>query len=360
MDAVDAALADISNDRIRLVDYRQYPFPLELSGDLKAVGSNSNIDQITRLDVRLGRLFAEAVSTLIQENGLANSDIAAIGSHGQTVLHRPEPPEPTSLQIGDPNLIAHLTGITTVADFRRMDMAAGGQGAPLASALHDRLFRHATLNRVIVNIGGMANITILPTLACNDTIYGFDTGPGNVLLDEWVKKHTGHPMDVDGRWAASGTSDQKLLDHLLQDGYFDLAPPKSTGRDYFNLNWLQTRLDAFGHEVRPEDVQSTLVELTAITITGAINKYAPATMEVIVGGGGAHNPRLMQALAGKLAKCKVTSTADLGINPDALEAVAFAWLARCRIEEQPGNLPSVTGATAPLLLGCIYKPGTGH
>ena len=355
MDAIDAALVDISNEQIRLIAYRQYPMTSGLCRELKSASGRSNIDHITRLDIRLGRLFAEAASALIQENGLDNSNIAAIGSHGQTILHRPEPPEPTSLQIGDPNLIAHLTGITTVADFRRMDIAAGGQGAPLAPALHNRLFRHATQNRVIVNIGGMANITILPALDINSTICGFDSGPGNVLLDEWVNKHTGHPMDRDGCWAASGTSDLKLLEHLLRDGYFDLAPPKSTGRDYFNLDWLQTRLDDFDHEVHPEDIQATLVQLTAITITKAINKYAPSTQEVIVGGGGAHNPQLMQALAGNLTKSKVISTADLGINPDALEAIAFAWLARCRIDGQPGNLPAVTGATTHLLLGCIYK-----
>ena len=360
MDAVDAALVDISNEQIILIAYRQFPFTPELCGELKSVSGLSNIDHVTRLDIRLGRLFAEAVAALIQENGLDNSDVAAIGSHGQTLLHRPEPPEPTSLQIGDPTLIAHLTGITTVSDFRRMDMAAGGQGAPLTPALHNRLFRHATRKRVIVNIGGMANITILPPLNSDEPVCGFDTGPGNVLLDDWVNKHTGHPMDLDGKWAAGGTCDLKLLGHLLRDGYFDLAPPKSTGRDYFNLNWLQSRLDEFDHEVQPADVQSTLVLLTASTITQAIDKYAPDTVEVIVGGGGAHNPHLMQSLAGNLAKCKVMSTADLGINPDALEAIAFAWLARRRIEEQQGNLPSVTGASAPVLLGCIYKPGTGN
>jgi anhydro-N-acetylmuramic acid kinase len=356
MDAIDAALVDISNEQIRLIAYRQYPITSELCKELKSVTGHSSIDDVTRLDVRLGRLLAEAASALIQENGLDNSDIAAIGSHGQTILHRPEPPDPTTLQIGDPNLIAHLTGITTVADFRRMDIAAGGQGAPLTPALHNHLFRHAAKNRVIVNIGGMANITILPALDTDSIICGFDTGPGNVLLDEWVNKHTGQPMDTDGCWAASGTSNLKLLEQLLQDDYFYLAPPKSTGRDYFNLNWLQTRLENFNHAVLPKDIQSTLVQLTAITITNAINKYAPSTKEIIVCGGGAHNPQLMQALARNLATCNVISAAHLGINPDALEAIAFAWLARCRIEGQPGNLPAVTGATAPVLLGCIYGP----
>jgi len=357
MDAIDAALVDIANEQIRLIAYRQYPITSELRRELKSATGRSSIDHITRLDVRLGRLFAEAVSALIQENSQDNTGITAIGCHGQTILHRPEPPEPTTLQIGDPNIIAHLTGITTVADFRRMDIAAGGHGAPLTPALHNHLFRHATKNRVVVNIGGMANITILPAINTNSTICGFDTGPGNVLLDEWAHKHTGLSMDTDGCWAASGACNLKLLELLLQDDYFGLAPPKSTGRDYFNLQWLQKRLENFDHSARPEDIQSTLVQLTAITITKAINQYAPATQEVIVGGGGAHNPQLMQALARNLAKCSVISTGDLGINPDALEAIAFAWLAKCRIERQPGNIPAVTGATAPVLLGCIYEPG---
>ena len=358
MDAIDAALVDISNEQIRLIAYRQYPITAELRRELKAAGGYSNIDHITRLDVRMGRLFAEAASALIQENGRENGDIAAIGCHGQTILHRPEPPEPTTLQIGDPNLITYITGITTVADFRRMDIAAGGQGAPLTPALHNQLFRHATRNRVVVNIGGMANITILPAMDTNSTICGFDTGPGNVLLDEWAHKHTGKTMDTDGCWAASGTCNLKLLELLLLDGYFDLTPPKSTGRDYFNLHWLQARLENFDHAAPPEDIQSTLVQLTAITITKAINLYAPSTKEVIVGGGGTHNPHLMQTLTRNLATCNVISTGDLGINPDALEAIAFAWLARCRIEGQPGNLPAVTGASSSVLLGCIYEAGT--
>ena len=358
MDAIDAALVDIANEQIRLIAYRQYPISSELRRELQSVTGHSSIDHITRLDVRLGRLFAEAASALIQENNRGNSDIAAIGCHGQTILHRPEPPEPTTLQIGDPNLVAHITGITTVADFRRMDIAAGGQGAPLTPALHNHLFRHPTRDRVVVNIGGMANITVLPALASNGTIGGFDTGPGNVLLDAWAYQHTGKAMDTDGCWAASGTCNLNLLELLLLDDYFDLAPPKSTGRDYFNLNWLQARLENFDHTVPPEDIQSTLVQLTAVTITKAVNKYAPSTKEVIAGGGGAHNPHLMQTLARNLAPCNVISTTDLGINPDALEAIAFAWLARCRIKGQPGNLPAVTGATAPVLLGCIYEPRT--
>lgn len=358
MDAIDAALVDIASEQIRLIAYHQYPISSELRRELKSVTGHSSIDHITRLDVRLGRLFAAAASALMQENNQNYSDITAIGCHGQTILHRPAPPEPTTLQIGDPNLIAHITGITTVADFRRMDIAAGGQGAPLAPALHNHLFRHEARDRMVVNIGGMANITILPALETNSTISGFDTGPGNVLLDEWAYKHTGKAMDTDGCWAASGACNMELLEVLLQDDYFDRAPPKSTGRDYFNLNWLQARLENFAHAVPPEDIQATLVHLTAVTITKAVNKYAPSTKEVIAGGGGAHNPQLMQTLARNLAPCNVVSTADLGINPDALEAIAFAWLAWCRIEGQPGNLPAVTGATAPVLLGCIYEPKT--
>lgn len=359
MDAIDAALVEIANDQIRLIGYRQYPITSDLRRELITATRSSSIDYITRLDVRMGRLFAEAAIALMRENSRGKYEISAIGCHGQTILHRPEPPEPTTLQIGDPNIIAHITGITTVADFRRMDIAAGGQGAPLTPALHNHIFRHETKNRVVVNIGGIANITTLPAKNTNSTICGFDTGPGNVLLDEWVFKHTGQSMDVNGNWSARGTCNPKLLELLIQDDYFDLAPPKSTGRDYFNIYWLLKRLDNFDHPGQPEDIQSTLVQLTAVTITNAINKYAPSTKEVIVGGGGAHNPQLMQALSRNLAKCNVLSTRDIGINPDALEAMAFAWLAKRRIEGHPGNLPAVTGATTSVVLGCIYEPGTG-
>jgi len=356
MDAVDAALVDISDKHISLIDYRQFPISGELVESLKTITGNSCIDLITRLDVRLGRIFANAVSSLIHDNKLDKKDIGAIGCHGQTVLHRPEPPEPSTLQIGDPNIIALATGITTVADFRRMDIAAGGQGAPLTPILHARLFRHPTKNRGIVNIGGMANITVLPPLDTNHAIYGFDTGPGNVLLDAWSFKHTGKSMDMDGRWAAGGTPDLKLLEYLLQDDFFHQAPPKSTGRDYFNIQWLQKKMEGTRQICAPEDIQATLVQLTAVTIANAFINYAPVTQEVIVCGGGVHNPLILKSLARSLADCDVKSTADLGINPDALEAMAFAWLARCRIEGVAGNLPTVTGASSSVLLGSIYAP----
>ena len=360
MDAVDTALVDISNNHIKLIDYRQYPITHELKKALKTVTGNTSIDFMTRLDVRMGRLFADAVSALLHDNKLDKREIIAIGCHGQTLLHRPEPPEPATLQIGDPNIIAYVTGITTVADFRRMDIAAGGQGAPLTPVLHSHLFRHLTRNRAVVNIGGMANVTILPAMNTNNPVYGFDTGPGNVFLDEWAYQHTGQPMDTDGCWAASGTPNIKLLEHLLRDDYFFLAPPKTTGRDYFNLHWLQAKLESFSQNCAAQDIQATLVQFTAFTIANSINTHAPSTHDVIVCGGGVHNPQLMQTLIRNLATRDVKPAGDLGINPDALEAIAFAWLARCRIAGITGNLPAVTGASSPVLLGCIYAAVTKY
>lgn len=357
MDAIDAALVDISSEHVRLVDYRQYDIPAQVQALLTGINGDSRIDLITRLDVRLAHLFAEAVSTLLSANRLDRKDITAIGCHGQTLLHRPEPPEPTTLQIGDPNLIAGATGITTVADFRRMDMAAGGQGAPLTPILHERLFRHPVQHRVIINIGGMANISILPPDGSGNTAHGFDTGPGNVLLDAWAQKHTGQNMDQDGAWAAAGQPDNGLLEHLSRDDYFLLAPPKSTGRDHFNLGWLESKLATYPQQHSPVDVQATLVQFTAATIAQAIQSYAPATQEVIVCGGGTHNNHLMHVLSRLLVGCAVTSSAELGLNPDALEAMTFAWLASLRLEEKTGNLPAVTGACRAVILGGVYLPG---
>ncbi len=356
MDGIDAALVKFQDDKPELVDYLQLPIGETLRKELKAINKFSSIEQINLLDVQLGEQFAESALSLLKKNKLTRDKIAAIGCHGQTVLHRPEKPFPGSLQIGDGNTITCRTGIMTVTDFRRMDMAAGGQGAPLAPVFHNQVFRGKGINRIILNIGGMANITLLPPSESEQPVYGFDTGPGNVLMDDWINAQSGKSFDKDGQWAASGTIDKQLLDYLLDDDFLRLAPPKSTGRDYFNNEWLESKLSAFNKPLSPADVQSTLAELTVVSITGAIADTGFKPDELIVCGGGAHNLFLLQRLAGNLNSIKVMTTEAFGISPDAVEAVTFAWLAKRRLENKPGNLPEVTGAESEQILGALYTP----
>jgi anhydro-N-acetylmuramic acid kinase len=357
MDAVDAALVAFTGDKAQLLEFHQLPVPKDLRADLVLLCDpevRPLLEDYGRLVIRVGRLFAEAVQQLLTKAGIPADRITAIGSHGQTLLHRPHLADPFSLQIGDPNTIAHLTGITTVADFRGMDIAAGGQGAPLTSAFHEVQFRTESLNRVVLNIGGIANITVLPADPTLPVI-GFDTGPGNTLLDNWAQKHLDVPLDKDGQWARSGIIHQGLFAQLKADPYFQLPPPKSTGRDYFNLDWLARVLDGLTPPPAPVDIQASLLRLTADTIAAAISRHAPATQEILVCGGGAYNPILMQALAQTLGSaCLLNSTACYGLAPSCIEAVAFAWLAKRRLERCPGNLPSVTGAARPVVLGAVY------
>jgi len=356
MDAIDVALVQIENKTLSLVEYEQFPINADLHKNVRQLSITSNIEEITRLDNILGHLFADSVLKLLKKANLTPQDITAIGSHGQTVLHLPDADPPRSLQIGDANIIAFETGITTIADFRRMDIAAGGQGAPLAPAFHAYQFRSANSNRIILNLGGMANITILPKGSSN-RVTGFDTGPGNALLDDWVQRHLGLPYDKHGVWAESGKVNEVLLKAMLEDPYFQISPPKSTGRDYFNLEWLNNILSRLQTEISPAVVQATLLELTVITISDAIKNYAEKTDEILVCGGGVHNPVLIKSLADKLPGIEINSTGKYGLDPDCIEAVAFAWLAKCRLDEIPANLSSVTGAASPQLLGAIYSTG---
>ena len=356
MDAVDGALIDFSDDLPVLVDYQQYPLDQKIRKELISLNKISSIEIITRLDIALGNIFAEAALEIIKRNKIQKSKIVAVGSHGQTILHRPEPPHPTTLQIGDPNIIAHLTGISTVADFRRMDMAAGGQGAPLAPVFHQHMFRHKTEYRVVLNIGGMGNLTVLPAIESKKPVTGYDTGPGNVLLDIWINQNKNRNMDQDGAWAASGNIHEKLLTHFLEDSYFSRGAPKSTGRDYFNKDWLATRLESFRHTVTAQDIQATLAELTATTIANEIKKNAPDTTALLVCGGGVHNQYLLKLLTKNLPGIEVVSTGNFGVNPDAVEAMTFALLAKYRLDKVPGNIPSVTGANREVILGAVYQP----
>jgi anhydro-N-acetylmuramic acid kinase len=356
MDAVDAALVSFEGDTCDVIHYLQHPMPADLRLSLRDAGPEMTLGVASGLDARLGELFAEAALAVANAAGIRPAQITAIGSHGQTILHCPETGSANSLQVGDPNRIAQRTGIVTVADFRRMDMAAGGQGAPLAPAFHAWRFRRPGLCRAVVNIGGIANISVLPAQQ-DAPVIGFDSGPGNVLMDGWIHAETGKEMDRDGRWASTGLCQEGLLSLMLADPYLSAPPPKSTGREHFNMAWLRDCIRKSGAQISPVDVQATIAELTCRTIADATRQHASDATEVLVCGGGVHNGFLMARLREHLVPRDVRSTAESGLDPDAVEAVTFAWLARCRLRGDPGNLPSVTGARQAALLGAIYEPG---
>ncbi len=353
MDAIDTALVEF-DDKAKLKLYREYPIDNSLRHQVRLINEKSDLGHIADLDHELGHLFAKAVNDLLKEGDIPSDEVAAIGSHGQTILHKPDSTHKTSIQISDPNIICAETNITTVADFRRMDMAYGGQGAPLASAFHQYQFQQNNASIIILNIGGIANITLLPK--DNSKVIGFDTGPGNGLLDDWIQKNEDKEYDKDSEWARSGKENNELLDQLLSDNYFSLTPPKSTGREYFNLAWLNGYLSNNNFlELAAEDIQATLVKLSAITICNAIKEVASEYNEVLLCGGGAYNPFFLESIQSLLPNIKVSTTADYGLTPDCIEAVTFAWLAKQRLDNKPANIPEVTGANRKVLLGGIYS-----
>lgn len=355
-DGVDAVLVDFGGQTPHMLASHYTPYTRELRKqilDLCHPGENE-IHRLGELDVALADTFAAAVKTLLDQSSTSIHDIAAIGSHGQTIRHAPNNAWRFTLQIGDPNTIAAKTGITTVADFRRKDIALGGQGAPLVPAFHRSLFASQERDRAIVNIGGIANITLLPR-DNHEHILGFDTGPGNALLDYWIHTHKNETHDASGTWGASGVVYQPLLKKMLAAPYFQLSPPKSTGREYFNPAWLQQQLDSLPHKLNAADVQTTLTEFTAQTISDAVKQHL-SSGEIFVCGGGAHNDFLIQRLQAAADKFTVKTTEDLGVHPDWVEAIAFAWLAHQTMQKRAGNLPSVTGAQQAAILGGVYYP----
>lgn len=352
-DSIDAALVSFSGDAPQLLASHTHPWPAELRQRMLALAQGEaslDLDAFGRLDVEIGRQFAAAALQLLDDSGTPADAVRAIGSHGQTLRHRPTGAYPFTLQLGDPSVIAERCGIDVVADFRRADIAAGGQGAPLLPALHAMLMARAGHARVVLNLGGIANITVL---GADGSVRGFDTGPANGLLDAWCQRHRGEPFDRDGMFAAAGQPDPALLDAMLADRYFALPPPKSTGREHFHLDWLATHPPLAS--LNPADVQATLLELTARSVAMAIVRYAPTAQEVLACGGGVHNAALMRRLGELLTPRTLGTTADHGIDPDFLEATAFAWLARQRLLGLPGNLPEVTGARGERVLGAIYS-----
>ena len=353
MDGIDAVVVSFDKQDARLLASLEHPYPEPLRQKLLQAmrdPGSCNVDDVGTLDRQVGMSFRDAALAVLAETGLEASDIAAIGSHGQTLRHRPDAPTPYSLQIGDPATIAVGTGITTIADFRRADIAAGGQGAPLVPPFHQWLFGRSGSSRVILNIGGIANITVLGE--GDKAPLGFDTGPGNTLLDGWTRAKLNKPYDRDGAWAASGRVEPGLLQALLADDYFRQSPPKSTGFEHFNLDWL---MEHGAGDYAPADVQATLAELSARTIAAAIDEHAATAETVLVCGGGFHNDDLLRRLGRHLPGRGVLSTADEGLHPDWVEATAFAWLAMRTLNNQSGNLPSVTGAGRKMVLGAIHS-----
>jgi anhydro-N-acetylmuramic acid kinase len=371
VDAVDVALVRFS-PAVELLATLTLPYPAELRAELiaLAVPGENEIDRLGSADVAVGRHFARAVNELLAAHPGARAAVRAVGSHGQTVRHRPRATVPFTLQIGDPNVIAAETRLPVVGDFRRKDMALGGQGAPLVPAFHEAVFRHAGEARAVVNIGGIANLTALPADPA-EPAQGFDTGPGNTLLDAWCRQQLGTAMDRDGAFAALGRIDAALLAEFLADDFFARHAPKSTGPEHFSPAWLDSHL-ARERESRsdadkksgpaasphaPADVQATLVALTAQSIADAVVRTLGCEdVGVFVCGGGARNPVLMRALQARLPGCSVDTTAVLGVDPAWVEALAFAWLASRRIRGETGNCTAVTGATRPAVLGGVWLP----
>ncbi|WP_312708432.1 anhydro-N-acetylmuramic acid kinase [Stenotrophomonas sp.] len=312
-------------------------------------GPLQSLEELGELDARIAIAFAGAANQLLDEASVDRAQVRAIGSHGQTVRHRPLAEPAFTVQLGDGNRIAELTGITTVCDFRRRDVAAGGHGAPLMPAFHLAMLGAADEDRAVLNLGGIGNLTLIPR---QGAVRGFDTGPANALMDAWCQRHTGRSFDADGAFAASGAVDDSLLAAWRADPWFDLPPPRSTGREQFHLAWAEAHMGE--GQFSAADVQATLLELTAMTVADALLAQQPGTRRVLVCGGGVHNAQLMRRLGARLPGVRVESSARHGLDPEYVEAMGFAWLAQRTMEGLPGNLPAVTGAQGPRILGAIH------
>lgn len=351
MDGIDAVLASFEDGYVHVHAAETVSYPHTLKHRIIEASQNkSTPDDIGELDTLIGALFAQAANAVIKKSDAPLSSIRAIGSHGQTIRHQPLGAAPFTLQLGNPAIIAEQTGVLTIADFRRRDMAAGGQGAPLVPAFHQAFFSSPAEDRCILNLGGIANITWIPS--DNRTpVTGFDTGPANALLDAWCLDQTGMPFDKSGQWADEGIIDQALLSTMLSDAYFLKPAPKSTGKEKFNLDWIKNHVQR-QPELSAEDVQRTLLQLTVISIVRQLPQAT--TMKVYACGGGTQNPVLMGELEQAIRPSRLAVTSELGLAPEWVEPVAFAWLANQTVNRRPGNLPEVTGAHGPRILGAIY------
>ena len=352
-DGIDAALVSFEGSHPSLVAHHLHPIPADTRERLLSLFTPSDlqVDLMGELDIEMGRLFADAARTLLEHSNVPASHIRAIGSHGQTIRHRPSGNHPFTLQIGDPNVISHETDIDVVADFRRRDMACGGQGAPLAPLFHQAVLASNAENRVILNLGGIANITLLPV---DGSPIAMDTGPASGLMDSWCHLHRGESFDCDGSWAAQGTVIEPLVSQWLSDPYFSLPAPKSTGKEYFHLPWAKELAGALFDSSEPADIQASLLELTARTVNKAIQDLPVRADRILVCGGGAHNKQLMSRLQA-LSVCPVEPSDSSGVAGDWVEAMCFAWLAKCYLENEKLNTGPFTGAKEPVLLGGLYK-----
>jgi len=353
MDGIDAVLLQIDEAGMRVQSATARTWDASLQQRLRRAAEDYlhlGLIEFGQLDTIVGREFAQAAEQLLQSSGITAREVRAIGSHGQTVLHQPRDAAPFTLQIGDPNVIAEQLKIDVVADFRRRDVAAGGEGAPLMPAFHLAAFGSPGHYNAVANIGGIANVSLL---RADGHVTGFDTGPGNCLMDSWSRQRRGQPYDAQGAWAASGTTHLELLDRMLADPYILRAPPKSTGRETFSDEWLQRALTGFSLE--DADVQATLCEFTARTIAASLSAAGADPERLQVCGGGAFNSNLMNRLKSALPRTRVETTAVCGIDPQHVEAAGFAWLAHRYLSNLPGNLPSVTGARHPVALGALYR-----
>lgn len=356
-DGIDAVLVDFSGDTPKTLGDISIAMPEATQAALHSISqtqASHPLNNLYTLDTQLGQLYSDAVQKLLKETNTNAADVTAIGCHGQTIRHFPNATPAFTVQIGDPNIVAAKTGITTVADFRRRDLAFGGQGAPLAPLFHHAFMLSPDENRAVLNIGGFANISLLPKTG---KVTGFDTGPGNVLMDVWMQSQQNKNFDDKGQYAASGTVNKNLLSRLLQHPFFALKPPKSTGRDDFNLDWLQSILQGCPETIKSEDVQATLAELTAFTIAQAIQDNQPDTEKLFICGGGANNDDLLSRIQEHLPNVSVRTTQALGIHPQLTEASLMAWLAKQTIERKPVDLRNITGSTQPSILGGVYYAG---
>ena len=360
VDGLDVALLEVrGQDAPNLLAATTVPFPPALGAALRALAQpgEGDVDTVGAMDARLGAFVGETVAACLRRWKVAADTVRAIGTHGHTIRHRPDGHggESFTMQIGDPNRIAEITGIDTVADFRRRDLAAGGQGAPLVPPFHNALFRHPERHRFVVNIGGIANVTVLPAGATE--LLGFDIGPGNALLDAWVRHCRGEDMDRDGAWAGGGEAVPELLARLGRDPFLARKPPKSTGKETYHLGYIREACGSATFAAR--DVQATLAEFTARNIAAAIERWGPGPGDVVLCGGGRRNADLVRRLTAHLTSYRVVLADDWAVDGDALEAAAFAWLAHRTINRLAGNAPAATGARGPRVLGAVY-PGGGQ
>ena len=355
-DGLDIALIETEASPIRTLNARTIDFPQELRKSLLALSKpgENEIYRKSHTDAQLGIFIGNSINDFVEDAGLKNSEIEAIGSHGQTIRHHPEATPSFTVQIGSGAHIAEICRIPTINDFRSRDMAAGGEGAPLIPSFHDAIFRSEVNNRVILNLGGIANISILDLDNNNDTLVGFDTGPANTLLDSWIESCQEKPFDHKGGWAKSGNLNGRLLTHLLKDPYFRSNPPKSTGKEHFNLLLVKSLIKKLSLTLEEVDVQTTLSELTAITIAQAITRWGPASGEIIVCGGGRHNEYVLSRIKHHTPNYELFLADDLGIDGDAVEACAFGWLAKCFMDDIQANPHHATVAAGPRVLGCLY------